>query len=374
MCGEGANGKRRTVTGKSVENVGRQGYHCGAGEAARSTKAVSKGKVVLWRSMYDPAGHTLLAEGGADVVVVDSSNADEVKQVLHGARALWVRTPERVTADILEAGKELVVVSTSGFGTDNIDIPAATERGILVVNHQGFGRVPVSEHTVMMILAAAKQLLWGDKGVRDGSAWGKRSGLPIVELEGKTVGIVGLGYIGSEIARKLKYGFNCAVLAYDPYVNPRIARLAGVKLMADLHAMLPLSHILVLVPELTAETRNLITARELALLPKDAIVVNTGRGQVMDYDALNSSLDSGHLFGAGVDAYYPEPLPPHHPLLSNPKVTLSPHIAGATSEATLELARSAATQILAALDGTMPPFPVNRGAWDGARSRRPRRR
>ena len=109
---------------------------------------MSKGKVVLWRSMYDPAGHALLAEGGADVVVVDSSNADEIKQVLYGARALWVRTPERVSAEILEAGKDLVMVSTSGFGTDNIDIPAATKRGILVVNHQGFGRVPVSEHTI----------------------------------------------------------------------------------------------------------------------------------------------------------------------------------------------------------------------------------
>jgi phosphoglycerate dehydrogenase-like enzyme len=321
--------------------------------------------------MYDPAGHKMLADGGADVVLVDSSNADEIKQVLHGARALWVRTPERVSADILEAGKELVVVSTSGFGTDNIDIAAATERGILVVHHQGFGRIPVSEHTIMMMLAAAKQLLWGDKGVRDGSAWAKRSGLPIIELEGKTVGIVGLGYIGSEIARKLKYGFNCRVLAYDPYVNPRIARLADVKMLADLHTMLPLSNVLVLVPELTAETRNLIGARELALLPEHAIVVNTGRGQVIDFEALNNALNRGHLFAAAIDAFYPEPLPSDHPLLGNPKVTFSPHIAGATNEASLELARSAATQILAALQGSVPAFPVNRSAWEGPSSRRP---
>src|SRR5262245_10532109 len=251
--------------------------------------------------MYDPAGHQLLAEGGADVVVVDSSNVDEIKQVLYGARALWVRTPERVTADVLAAATELVVVSTSGFGTDNVDIAAATERGILVVHHQGFGRIPVSEHTVMLILAAAKQLLWGDRGVRDGSAWSKRSGLPIIELEGKTVGIVGLGYIGSEIARKLKYAFNCPVLAYDPYVNPRIARLADVKMMADLDAMLAVSHILVLVPELTAETRNLIGARELALIAKNAIFINHGRARVVDFKALNSALYSGRMFDSGVD-------------------------------------------------------------------------
>src|SRR5215472_6271112 len=149
-------------------------------------------KIVVWRPMYDPAGHKMLADAGADVVVIDSTDAGEVKQALHGSHALWVRTPERVTADILDAGKDLVVVSTSGFGSDNVDIPAATERGILVVNHQGFGRVPVSEHTIMMMLAAAKQLLWGDRAVRDGSAWNSRSGLEIVELEGKTVGIVGL--------------------------------------------------------------------------------------------------------------------------------------------------------------------------------------
>jgi phosphoglycerate dehydrogenase-like enzyme len=282
-----------------------------------------------------------------------------------------VRTPERVTADVLDAGKDLVVVSTSGFGTDNIDIPAATERGILVVNHQGFGRVPVSEHTIMMILATAKQLVWGDKGVRDGSAWTARSGLKITELEGKTVGIVGIGYIGSELARKLKYGFRCRVLGYDPYVNPRLARLAAVEMMPDLHAMIRESQILVLVPELTSETRNMIGPNELATLPKDAIVINTGRGQVVDFLALNDALENGHLFAAGIDAFYPEPLPNGHPLLSNPRVTFSPHVAGTTIEASLQLARSAADQILTALRGELPAFPVNKAAWEGSRARRP---
>ena len=332
---------------------------------------MSSRKVVLWRPMYNLLGHQMLAEAGLDVVVVDSTRADEVKQVLHGASALWVRTPERVTADILDAGKDLVVVSTSGFGSDNVDIPAATGRGILVVNHQGFGRIPVAEHTIMMMLATAKQLLWGDRGVRDGSAWDNRSGLQIGELEGKTVGIVGLGYIGSEIARKLKYGFNCHVLAYDPYVNPRIVRLAGVQLVADLHALLAESRFLVLVPELTPQARSMIGARELAALPKGAIVINTGRGQVLNFDALNDALDSGHLFAAGIDAYFPEPLPADHPLLRNQKVTLSPHIAGGTVEATLQLARSAADQILTALGGSVPTFPLNKAAWDGPNSRRP---
>jgi phosphoglycerate dehydrogenase-like enzyme len=328
-------------------------------------------KIVLWRPMYDPAGHKMLADAGADVVVVDSTDAGEIKQALHGARALWVRTPERVTADVLDAGKSLVVVSTSGFGTDNIDIPAATARGILVVNHRGFGRVPVSEHAVMMILAAMKQLVWGDRTARDGTAWQMRSGREFTELDGKTVGIIGIGFIGSEIARKLKYGFRCRVLGYDPYVDRRLARLADVEMMQNLHDMLRLSQILVLVPELTDETRNIIGAAELAALPRGAIVVNTGRGQVLDLVALAAALESGHIFAAGLDVVFPEPLPSGHPLLAHPRVTFSPHIAGTTVETNIQLARSAVDQIFACLHGAMPASPVNRSAWEGPHSRRP---
>ena len=328
-------------------------------------------KVVLWREMYHLVGHELLAEGGADVVVVDSSQTDELKQALHGARALWVRTPERVTADILDAAPELVAASTSGFGTDNVDIPAATERGILVVNHVGFGRVPVAEHSIMMILAAAKRVVWGDAATRDGSGWAARSALDFIELDGRTVGVVGIGHIGAEIARKLRYGFRCRVLGYDPYVDNRLARVVDVEMFDDLEAILRQSEVLVLVPELTDETRLMIGADELAMLPQGAIVVNTGRGHVLDADALDAALRAEHLFGAGVDVVYPEPLPPEHPLLSNPKVTFSPHIAGGTQETSEQLARSAAAQILTTLAGKLPACPVNPQAWDLPASRRP---
>ncbi|MGI9479994.1 MAG: NAD(P)-dependent oxidoreductase [Hyphomicrobiaceae bacterium] len=328
-------------------------------------------KVVLWRPMYDLAGHDMLKEAGADVVVVDTPNVDELKQALHGARGLWVRTPERVTADVLDAAPNLVVVSTSGFGTDNIDIPAATERGILVVNQLGFGRIPVSEHSIMLILAAAKRLVWGDRAYRDGTAWTRRSGNAFFELDGKTVGIVGLGYIGTELARKLKYGFRCHVLGYDPYVDPRLAHLADVTIKRDLDDMLRQSEVLVLVPELTEETRNMVGARELALLPEGAIVINTGRGAVLDLDALIGALDSGHVGAAGLDVVYPEPLPDDHPLLAHEGVTLSPHIAGGTIEASRGMTQSAVDQITTVLRGEVPSFPLNAQAWDAAASRKP---
>ena len=328
-------------------------------------------KAVLWRPMYDPGGHDLLRENGIEPVVIDSPDGDEVKAALGNANALWVRTPERVTAEIMDAAPGLVVISTSGFGTDNIDIPAATERGILVVNHLGFGRTPVAEHSVMLLLACLKQLIWGDAAARDGSAWSQRQGLEVFELEGRTAGIVGLGYIGSELAKKLRLAFNCRVLAYDPYVDARLARVTGAEMCADLKAMLAECDALAMAAELTDETRNMIGEAELAALPKGAIVVNAARGQLVDLDALDAALNNGHIRAAGLDVVYPEPLPPDHPLLKNAKVIFTPHTAGVTKEASKALALSAAAQITTALAGEMPPFPVNREVWDSPKSRRP---
>ena len=328
-------------------------------------------KIVCWRPMYDPKGHELLQATGAEVEIIDAPDAQAVAAAIMDADALWVRTPERVDAELMDAGENLVVISTSGFGTDNIDIPAATERGILVVNHQGFGRTPVAEHCIMLMLAAMKQLIWSDQATRDASAWTKRSGMRIYELEGKTIGLVGLGYIGAELAKKLRLGFNCRVLAYDPYVNPRLACAAGVEIFSDLRAMLSESNLLCLAAELTDETRMIIGADELAVLPRGAVVINAARGALLDLDALVNALDSGHVAAAGLDVVSPEPLPDGHRLLAHPNTVMTPHTAGVTTEATNRLAHSACDQITAALAGRLPQFSVNREVWDAANSRRP---
>ena len=200
------------------------------------------------------------------------------------------------------------------------------------------GRVPVSEHALMLVLASMKRLVWGDKAVRDGTGWAERSKLSLVELEGSTVGIIGIGFLGSEIARKLKYGFRCHVLGYDPYADPRLTCLADVEMVPDLYDLLGHSQVLILAPALTDETRNMIGAPELAALPRGANVINVGRGQVLDLDALAAALDSGQVLAAGLDVFYPERRPNGHPLLSNPKVTLTPHIGGITAEASSQLA------------------------------------
>ena len=328
-------------------------------------------KIVCWRPMYDPSGHELLRATGAEVEIIDMPDAQAVAAAIKDAHALWVRTPERVDAELMDAGDNLVVISTSGFGTDNIDLSAATERGILVVNHQGFGRTPVAEHSIMLMLAALKQLIWSDRATRDASAWATRSAMRIYELEGKTVGLVGLGYIGAELAKKLRLGFNCRVLAYDPYVDPRLAHAAGAEVFGDLHTMLKECGLLCLTAELTEETKMIIGSDELAALPNGAVVVNAARGALLDLDALADALDSGHLAAAGLDVVSPEPLPDGHRLLRHPNTVMTPHTAGVTSEATSRLAHSACDQITAALEGRLPKFPVNREAWDSLNSRRP---
>lgn len=333
---------------------------------------MSDNHVVLWRTMYDSSGADRLRSVGCRVSVVDSPKEDDVIAALHDAKALWVRYPQKVTARVLDAGPSLEVVSSSGFGTDNIDIPAATERGILVVNQCGFGRIPVAEHTVMMMLALARRLLWSDQATRDGSAWDRRSDYPTFELEGANVGLIGIGFIGSEVARKLRAAFNCNVFAYDPYVDPRIPFLCGATMVSSLDELLPKARILGLCPELTPESRKIIGAKELAKLPQGAVVVNTSRGGTLDLDALAQALDSGHVAGAGLDVYDPEPLPTGHRLLSHPNVILTPHTAGLTVETNVRTTGSAVDQIVIALRGDMPPYPKNRAAWESAKSRRKR--
>src|SRR5579872_3011690 len=226
--------------------------------------------VVLWRNMYDTTGADQLRKAGCRVTIVEASDDAKLPSILADARGLWVRYPQKVTAQILDAAPQLQVVSTSGFGTDNIDIDAATERGILVVNQRGFGRIPVSEHTIMLMLALSRRLLAADAATRDGTGFERRTDFNTFEIEGKTVGIVGLGYIGSELARKLNAAFNCNVLAYDPYVDPRVPNLCGATRVGTLEEMLPQITFLLMCPELTSESRNIIGAKELALLRRGA--------------------------------------------------------------------------------------------------------
>jgi D-3-phosphoglycerate dehydrogenase len=222
----------------------------------------------------------------------------------------------------------------------------------------------------MFMLALARRFTWAEGATRDGSGWETRTDYPIFELAMKTVGIVGLGYIGSELARKLRVGFGCNVIGYDPYVDPRIPQLLQIDRVQSLDEMLPQVRFLCLCLELTSDTKNFIGAKELAKLPKDAFVVNASRGGVLDLEALTSALEAGQIAGAALDVFQPEPLPPTHRLFKMPNVIVTPHTAGLTTETNERSTRSAVEQLLAAMAGTMPAFPKNPQAWDSAQSRR----
>lgn len=331
-----------------------------------------KPKVVIWRPMYDQIGHKLFEEAGAEIVVVDSGDAQAVMAELPDAKAIWVRTPERITGDIMDAAPELAVISTSGFGTDNVDIPAATDRGILVVNNLGFGRQPVSEHTIMLMLAVMNRLTWGDASTRDGSGWQGRTNVAFRLLEGCTVGVLGLGYIGAELSRKLTAGFRCRVIGYDPYIDKRIPPAVGAEMAASLDEILTPCSVLCICAELTDETRNMISKRELELLPKGAVVVNTARGAILDVNALAEAIESGHIFGAGIDTTFPEPLPGSHPIYKHDNVIFTPHTAGLTAETAMAQTKFSVEQVMTLLKGGEATFPVNPQAWQGGASRKPK--
>jgi D-3-phosphoglycerate dehydrogenase len=327
-------------------------------------------QVLLIDSMYDKAGEALLA-AHARLRSVSGADRDAVREAAGTASAVWVRYPARLGRDIIRRAPSLVVISTSGRGTDAIDIPAATEHGIAVVNNPGLGTVPVSEHTVALMLDLAKQTKRADERVRGGDGWADRAASSQIELEGRTLGLIGLGNIGSEVARKCVAAFRMRVLAYDPYVPPGKAEAVGATLVKDLARVLREADVVSVHAELTDETRGLIGAAELQLMRPDAFLINTARGPIVQQSALVQALREGWIRGAALDVFDPEPPTPDSPLFGLANLILTPHVAGLTAEAAHQLALSAATQILQVLRGERPPHLVNPEVWERVTSRLP---
>lgn len=255
------------------------------------------------------------------------------------------------------AGSELRAICRPGIGVDNIDLAAATARGILVINTPDGPTESTAEHAVALLLALAKQVTAADKRLR-AEHWGAAR-LHGVEVRGKTLGIVGMGRIGRRVAQICGQGLLMHVVAYDPLAPPEVFAAAGVTRAPTLAALLEQSLFLTLHCALTPETRHLIGARELALLPAGAFVINVSRGPVIDQAALAAALTSGRIAGAGLDVFDPEPLPADSPLLALANVILTPHIASYTADGTRAMHGGVATQLVQLLRGERPPFIVN---------------
>lgn len=269
--------------------------------------------------------------------------------------ALVVRSQTRVTRCVIEAAGRLRVVGRAGVGVDNIDLNAATEHGILVVNSPHGNTTAAAELTVALMLSLARRIPQADAAVRAGR-W-DRKGLVGTEVYGKTLGIVGLGRIGLEVARRAR-ALGMHVVAYDPFAIRSRAEQNGVTL-DSFEAVLTQSDFLTLHTPLTDETRHMIGAEELKRMRRGARLINCARGGLVDEVALADALRSGHLAGAALDVFSGEPVPPDHPLVGLAQTVVTPHLGASTAEAQAAVSVDVAEQVVDVLEGRPARSPVN---------------
>jgi D-3-phosphoglycerate dehydrogenase len=308
---------------------------------------------ILIADSLDPAGLVLLKESGAEVRVVTAEEKPRLAEILPDYDALVVRSSTQVTAELMRAGKNLKVVGRAGIGVDNVDVAAATELGILVVNAPTANLVSATEHTFALLFALARKIPLADASMKEGKWDRKITGL---ELQGKTIGIIGFGRIGQKVASRAR-AFDLKVLAYDPFLDAAAARKLEVELMS-LEDLLAQSDVITFHTPLTDQTRNLLNRERIATMKKGALVINVGRGGVVDEAALLEALESGHLGGAGLDVFAEEP-PKDLTLVRHPKVVATPHLGAQTREAQERISTETAEMLLAALSGSLAVAAVN---------------
>ncbi|GAB4568583.1 MAG: phosphoglycerate dehydrogenase [Anaerolineae bacterium] len=318
------------------------------------TKAAERRPRILVADPLSEAGLRLLGEE-ADVDTRYGLKPDELAQIISEYDALIVRSGVRVTADIIRAGRRLRVIGRAGVGIDNIDVDAATQAGIIVVNAPTGNVVAAAEHAIALLLALARNIPQADASMRRGE-WDRRSFMG-VEVQDKTLGILGLGRIGSLVATRAQ-GLQMKVLGYDPYVSEDYAAKLSVELVS-LDELLARSDFISLHLPLTDSTRKLLNRETLAKCKRGVRIINCARGGVIDHDALLEALESGQVAGAALDVYDPEPLDKDHPLRRHPNVVLTPHIAGSTTEAQERVALDVAEQVLSVLKGGLARNAVN---------------
>ena len=304
-------------------------------------------------------GHANLETGARVVVCTDETEAGLVA-VAAEAQGILFRAKPRCTESLMAACKHLTVVGRHGVGLDTVDIPAATRLGVAVVHAPGSNSQAVAEHALMMMLVCVKKTLHQDKLTR-ASDWGAKQGsanTAHTELDGKTLGIVGIGNIGRRVA-KFCGAIGMTVLAYDKYVPADEIRRRGAEPVESLEALLPRVDVLTCHTPLTPETRHMINGTTLGLMKRGAIYVNTSRGGVQEERALFEALTRGQLGAAGIDVFEEEPCPVDNPLLNLDNVVLSTHMAGVTREATARAAVQVTSEMLRVLRGERPHVLVN---------------
>src|SRR3989475_2059383 len=308
-------------------------------------------KVLVADSISKSGIDELSRDGALDVAIKTGLNETEVVDQIPEFSALIVRSETKVTAAILNAGAKLRVVGRAGVGVDNVDVETATRRGIVVLNAPGGNTVATAEHAFSLLLSVARKIPQADANIR-GNKWDKKN-FEGVELYNKTLGVIGMGRIGSELSRRA-IAFGMRVVAYDPYLSATRARSLQVELVDELDDLLNSADFISLHTPLTAETRHILDAARLRKTQRGVRIINCARGGLIDEAALTQALRDGQVAGAALDVFEVEPLPASSPLRDAPNVVLTPHLGASTAEAQESVGIEIAHSIRAVLlEGTI---------------------
>jgi D-3-phosphoglycerate dehydrogenase len=307
--------------------------------------------------------------------LTNNSLDSEVEPVLAQAHAYQIGSSRQELAmklqgyaPLLARCPNLLVLSTNGAGFDTVSLSDATAAGIAVVNQAGGNKEGVAEHVMAMMLTLSKRLVMSDHAMRSGATYDRRAFMGD-DVQGRTIGIIGLGHVGSRVAELCRGLFGMRVVAYDPYQTAEQIAAKGAEKAATLEDMLRVADYVSVNCPHTAETRGMMGAAQFATMQQHAFFITTARGGIHDEDALAAALTAKQITGAGLDVWEDEPPPPDHPLLKFDNVVVSPHTAGITRQSRHNIAKIAAEQMLDILDGKRPPRLLNPEVWGVYRDR-----
>ena len=298
-------------------------------------------------------------EDVADVVVNTSITQEELINEIKDFDAIIVRSRTKVTRAVIEAAQKLKIIARAGVGVDNVDMAAATEKGIMVVNAPESTSITVAEHTMGLIMTLIRKISIADKSVKEGK-W-EKSRFMGIELNGKTLGIIGLGRIGTQVSIRAK-AFGMEILVYDPYVTEEAGAEIGVRVV-DLEYLLKNADVMTIHVPLTPETKHLISKKEFEMMKENAFIVNCARGGIINEDDLYEALKNNRIGGAGLDVFEIEP-PKDSPLLTLDNIVVTPHIAASTKEAQRDAAIIVANEVKKVLMGEAPKNVLNMPVLD----------
>ena len=311
-------------------------------------------KVILTKKISDE--NMKILSDKAEIISVPEGDIDMLRHEIKDAHAILLSTAFKLDREMIQLAKNLKVISRTGVGVDNVDVSEATKNDIMVLNTPGANSISVAEHTLALIMALSKQLVSYDRETRKGNFDIRRSNLA-VDLEGKTLGLIGCGRIGRMVADKCRHALEMKVIGYDPFISSEINGIALKDNIEDVFK--EADYISIHIPLLDS-SRNLVNSKLLDLMKPTAFIINTSRGGIIDEDALEKKLKEKGIKGAALDVFAEEPLIKSSPLLELENLIVTPHSAALTKECSARVAREAVYGIVDYLEGKEPQFVYNK--------------